>query len=234
MNVKPVMLITGTRTGIGKALVAHYIGQGFQVIGCSRSEVGLKSDNYRHCYLDISDERAVKKMFRTIRKDYGRLDILINNAGVNYALSPVLLVPYESALKTIEINVLGTYLTSREAVKIMMKKSFGRIINIGSMAVRHEIKGEAIYTASKAAISSFTRVLAKEVFNNGITCNVVSPSTINTDLMKNVDSNALYEVLNRNAVPNIGKIENIINVIDWLIRPNSDNITGQIIYLGGV
>lgn len=234
MSVKPVMMITGTRTGIGKGLVEHYIEQGFHVIGCSRGEIDFEVDNYLHFYLDISDELAVKKMFRTIRKNYGRLDVLINNAGVNHALAPVLLVPYESALKTIEINLLGTFLTSREAVKIMMKKSYGRIINFGSMAVRHEVKGEAIYTASKAAIGSFTKVLAKEVYNNGITCNVVSPSAINTDLMRNIDSEALSEVLSRNAIPDLGKIEDIINTIDWLIKPTSDKITGQTIYLGGV
>jgi len=234
MSVRPVMMITGTRKGIGKGLVEHYLEQNFYVIGCSRGEVDFSAENYLHFTLNITDEIAVKKMFKTIRKDYGRLDVLINNAGVNYALSPVLLVPYESALKTIEINLLGTFLMSREAVKIMMKKSFGRIINFGSMAVRHEVKGEAIYTASKAAIGSFTKVLAKEVYHNGITCNVISPSAIDTDMMKNIDRNALSEVLGRNAVPNLGKTEDIINTIDWIIKPTSETITGQTIYLGGV
>ena len=160
--------------------------------------------------------------------------MLINNTGVNYALSPVLLVPYKSALKTIEINLLGTFLMSREAIKIMMNKSFGRIINFGSMAVKHEVKGEAIYTASKAAIVSLTRVIAKEVYGYGITCNVISPSAIDTDLMKNIDNNALNEVLSRNAIPHRGRLEDVSNTIDSLINSESNAITGQNIYLGGV
>ena len=231
---KPVMIITGTRKGIGNYLAKYYTDKGFCIIGCSRDDIDFELDNYQHYCLDISDEPSVKKMFAEIRKKYGRLDILINNAGVNYALSPLLLVPYESALKTIKINLLGTFLMSREAVKIMMKKSFGRIINFGSMAVKHEVKGEAIYTASKAAIISFTRVIAKEVYSYGITCNVLSPSAIDTDLMKNVNNDALNEVLSRNVIPDVGKIEDVSHTIDWLIKPNSLAITGQNIYLGGV
>jgi len=130
--------------------------------------------------------------------------------------------------------LLGTFLMSREAVKIMMKKSFGRIINFGSMAVKHEIKGEAIYTASKAAIVSFTSVLAKEVYNYGITCNVISPSAIDTDLIKSLNIKSLDEVLNRNAITDLGKLIDVTNTIDWLIKSESNAITGQNIYLGGV
>ena len=191
-------------------------------------------NNYKHYCLDISDEISVKKMFNEIRKKYGRLDILINNAGVNYALSPILLVPFESALKTIKINFLGTFIFTREAVKIMKANSFGRIINFGSMALKHEVKGEAIYTASKAAIVSFTRVVAKEVYSYGITCNVISPSAVDTDLMKNVNSDALKEVLSRNAIADVGNFEDINNIIDLLIKPESYAITGQTVFLGGV
>jgi len=230
----PVMIITGTRKGIGKYLAEYYAEKGFIVIGSSRGDIDFALNNYQHYCLDVSDELSVKKMFNEIRKKYGRLDVLINNAGVNYALSPILLVPYESALKTIKINLLGTFLMTREAVKIMMKKSFGRIINFGSMAVKHEVKGEAIYSASKAAIITLTRVIAKEVYCYGITCNVISPSAIDTDLMKNVNNDALDEVLNRNAIPDMGRREDVSHTIDWLIKSKSNAITGQTIYLGGV
>ena len=231
---KPVMVITGTRKGIGKYLAEYYAKKGFIIIGCSRGDIDFELNNYQHYCLDVSKESSVKKMFVEIRKHYGRLDVLINNASVNYALSPVLLMPYESALKTVEINLLGTFLMLREAVKIMMKKSFGRIINFGSMAVKHEVKGEAIYTSSKAAVVSLTSVIAKEVFKYGITCNVISPSAIDTDLMKNINSDALEEVLSRNAIPDKGRLEDVSNTIDWLIDQKSNAITGQNIFLGGV
>ena len=214
---KPVMLITGTRKGIGKYLAEYYSKKLYQVIGCSRGLIDYKLDNYQHFCLDISEESSVKKMFTEIRKKYGRLDVLINNAGVNYAHSPLLLVPYESALKTVEVNLLGTFLLSREAAKIMKKKSFGRIVNLGSMAVKHEVKGEAIYTASKAAIVSLTRVMAKEISSYGITCNTVSPAAIDTDFIKKINNNGLNEVLSRNAIPDVGSLKEVSNTIDWLI-----------------
>jgi len=231
---KSVMIITGTRKGIGKYLAEYFSEKGFLVIGCSRSEIDYKLNNYQHYCLDISDESSVKKMFSIIRKKYGRLDVLINNAGVNYALSPLLLIPFKSALNTINVNFMGTFIFTREAVKIMKNNSYGRIINFGSMAMKHEVKGEAVYAASKAAIASFTRVVAKEVYSYGITCNVISPSAIDTDLMKNVSKDALKDVLSRNAIPEIGKLKDVSNTIEWLIKSEINAITGQTIYLGGV
>jgi 3-oxoacyl-[acyl-carrier protein] reductase len=231
---KPVMIITGTRKGIGKYLSKYYSEKGFLIIGCSRNNLDFELNNYQHYCLDVSDEISVKKMFNEVRNKYGRLDVLINNAGVNYALSPILLVPFESALETIKINVLGTFLFMREAIKIMKKNSFGRIINFGSMAIKHEVKGEAIYTASKAAIISLTRVVAKEIYGYGITCNVLSPSAIDTDLMKNIDRDALLDILARNAIPNEGILQDISNLIDHLIKSDSAAITGQTVWLGGV
>jgi len=214
-------------------LAEYYVEMGFQVVGCSRGQIDFTLENYQHFYLDVCDEPNVKKMLSDVRKTYGRLDVLINNAGVDLAFAPLLLVPYKSALKTIETNVLGTFLLSRESAKVMMKKSFGRIVNFSSMYVKHEVKGAAIYTASKAAIISLTRVIAKEIYAFGITCNVIAPSAIKTDLMDTIDDNVLKGVLDQNAIPEIGKIEDIYNTIDWLIKPDSHSITGQVIYLGG-
>jgi 3-oxoacyl-[acyl-carrier protein] reductase len=228
-----IILITGDRKGIGRYLSEYYLEKSMTVIGCSRAETDLKHKNYNHFCLDVSDEQAVKKMYSEIRQTYGRLDVLINNAGVNLSLAPILLVPYKSALRTIEINLLGTFLMSREAAKIMMKNSFGRIINFSSMAVKHEVKGEAIYTASKSAIISLTRVMAKEVYGYNITCNIIAPSAIKTDLMDSIDKDALRDVLKRNAIQELCKTEDISNTIDWFIKTTSNSITGQIIYLGG-
>ena len=228
------ILITGARKGIGKYLVEYYSDKGFNVFGCSREPINYSLPNYSHYICDITEEKQVKEMLRDIKKNNGHIDILINNAGVNLTLQPTMLVSYQNALKTVEINLLGTFLMCREVARLMMKNSFGRIINFSSMAVKHEVEGEAIYTASKAAIISFTRVLAKEVYPLGITCNVVSPSAIDTDLMNGIKEDALNNVLLRNAVKSKGKMEDVSNTVDWLIKPESDAITGQVVYLGGV
>ncbi|MBO3699763.1 SDR family NAD(P)-dependent oxidoreductase [Roseivirga sp. E12] len=229
-----VVLITGTSRGIGRYLVEYYCSKGNKVIGCSRNDSIFSADNYQHIQLDVSDEPAVQNMFRSIRKEYNQLDVLINNAAVNLTLSPVYALTKDSVLRTMEVNFVSTVLMSKMAVKLMSKNTFGRIINIGSMASKLEVKGESIYSASKAAINTFTRVMAKEVHRLGITCNVVAPSAIETELSKQIDPEALKEVLSRNAVSEFGRFEDISNTIDFLLSQESNAVTGQIIYLGGV
>ncbi len=229
-----VIIITGTRKGIGKELAEYFIAEGHQVIGCSRGEASIDNPNYEHYSLDITNEIAIKTFFSQIRKKYGRLDVLINNAAVNTALAPITLVSYNAAASTMNTNFIGSFLMSREGIKLMMKNSFGRIVNMGSMAVKYEEKGEAIYTASKAALLAMTKIMAKEVFQYGITCNAVSPSAIKTDLMDNIDPDALKVVLKRNAIPEMGTTKELVDTIKWLISPQSDKITAQNIYLGGV
>jgi 3-oxoacyl-[acyl-carrier protein] reductase len=228
------ILITGASKGLGKYLVEYYLGKDISVIGCSRNRSNISHDKYKHYCLDITDERLVKNMFRNIRKSIGTVDVLLNNAGVNYAQMPLLIVPLKSAYNTFNVNVFGTFLMAREAIKLMMKNNFGRIVNFGSMAVHHEVRGEAVYTASKAAINSLSRVLAKEVFGYGITCNVIAPSAIKTELIEAIDKIALENILKLNAVPVIGEMTDISRAIDWIISPESSTITGQIIYMGGV
>lgn len=228
------LLISGTSRGIGRYLAEYYVQQGLRVFGCSRTKVDWSHPQYTHYALDVSDEPAVKAMFSDIRKTAGGLDAVINNAAVNPAIAPALLVPLESLRKTFDINVLGTFLLSREAAKLMMRKRFGRIINLSSMAAYHQVAGEAAYTASKAAVTALSRVLAKELAGQGITCNVLAPSAIPTELSAAVNPAALSEVLRRNAIPEMGTMADVSNAIDWLLKPESQAITGQVIYLGGV
>jgi len=110
----------------------------------------------------------------------------------------------------------------------------GKIVNIGSMAAKHEVEGESLYTSTKAAVVSFTRVLAKEVNRYGITCNVLAPAAIPTELSAQVNQEKLKEVLSRNAISDYGKFSDVSNATDWLIKDESNAVTGQTIYLGGV
>lgn len=229
-----VMLISGTSRGIGRTLAGYYSRGGFEVVGCSRRSVDLGLPRYRHFALDVSDERAVREMFFAIRKTYGRLDVLLNNAAINPAVAPVLLTPISSVEKTFRVNFLGTYLLSREAAKLMSRNRFGRIVNFSSMAAYHRVPGEAAYSASKAAVEAFTSVFAKEVYRQGITCNAIAPSAVPTELSAAVDKNALSDVLKRNAIPVFGTTDDVAAAVDCLIDDRSSAVTGQTIYLGGV
>jgi 3-oxoacyl-[acyl-carrier protein] reductase len=233
MSDLPVMLITGTRKGIGRSLAEHYAKAGWMVIGCSRGDADTQIPNYSHFLADVSDEIAVKAMFTEIRKKYGRLDVLINNAGVA-SMNHALLTPLETTRKVLDTNFIGTFLFSREAARLMQKQKFGRIINFSTVAVPLKLEGEAIYASSKAAVEELTHILARELAEMGITVNAIGPTPIETDLIRGIPEEKIQKLLNRQAIKRYGRIEDIINLVDFIIRPESGFITGQVIYLGGV
>jgi 3-oxoacyl-[acyl-carrier protein] reductase len=230
---KPVTLITGTRKGIGKYLAEHYVKNGHYVIGCSRSAPDWILDDYTHIEADVSDENAVKILFREIREKYGYLDHLINNAGIA-SMNHFMLTPTSAVENILKTNVIGTFLFSREAAKLMVKKKYGRIINFTTVATPLKLAGEAIYAASKAAIYSMTEVLARELADYNITVNAIGPTPIETDLIRSVPAEKMEQLIARQANRRLGTFEDVSNVIDFYLRKESSFITGQNLYLGGV
>jgi len=228
-----VILISGARKGIGRALVEHYLGQGHVVVGCSRRESDLRHDGYTHYCLDVADEAAVQEMFSDVAVESARLDVLINNAGIA-SMNHVLLTSTAKAKEIIDTNFIGTFLMCREAARLMKKNRFGRIVNVASVATPLKLEGEAVYAASKAAVISFTQVVAKELASFGITVNAIGPTPIDTDLIKSVPREKLDQLINLQAIKRAGTFSDVTNLIDFLIRPESDFITGQVIFLGGV
>ena len=233
MPTNKVMLITGTRKGIGEYLARYYVHEGFIVIGCSRGAFEESIKNYEHFVLDVTDEAAVKKMFLAIRSKYGRLDVLINNAGIA-SMNHSLLMPLKTAQEIMNTNFIGSFLFSREAAKLMKIHKMGRIVNFASVAVPLKLEGEAIYAASKAAVITLTHVLAKEFAEFGITVNAIGPTPIQTDLVRSFPVEKMKALLERQAISRFGEFRDISNVIDFFIRPESDFVTGQILFLGGV
>jgi 3-oxoacyl-[acyl-carrier protein] reductase len=227
------MLITGTRKGIGRYLAEYYVKNGYLVEGCSRKKPDWSLPNYYHHTIDITDENQIKEMFSKIQERHGRLDICINNAGIA-SMNHILLTPLNVVEKILSTNLTGTILSCRESAKLMKKRKFGRIINFGTIAVPMRLQGEAVYAASKSAVVTFTQIIAKEIADFGITCNVIGPTPIETDLIKSVPKSKIDDILKNQAIKRRGKFQDVVNVVDFFIKPESDYITGQVIYLGGV
>ena len=228
------ILITGSRKGIGRYLAEKFLERGHVVFGCSRSECGLTHDLYHHSECDVSDERAVIKLVRTIGKSHGGIDVLINNAGVA-SMNHILSTPGSTARRLMETNFIGTTLFCREVAKLMVRKKIrGKMINFSTVASALSLEGEATYAASKAAVQKFSQVAAKEFAPLGITVNCIGPTPVETDLIKAVPKNKIDLLIDSQAIKRLGTKQDILNVVDFFMAESSEFITAQTIYLGGV
>jgi 3-oxoacyl-[acyl-carrier protein] reductase len=227
------MLISGARKGIGRFLAEHYLQRGYRVVGCSRQPADWEAAGYLHYCADVRDEASVRQLLADVRSRLGGLQVLINNAGVA-AMNHALLTPLTSVKEILETNVVGTFLLCREAARLLRSAPHARIVNFSTVAVPLRLEGEAVYAASKASVEMLTRVLARELAPLGITCNAVGPTPIETDLIRGVPRPKIDRLLAAQAIPRLGQPTDVANVIDFFLRPESDFVTGQVLYLGGV
>ena len=226
------LLITGATRGIGRHLAEHYLALGDTVIGCARGEASIEHPAYTHHAVDVTSEEAVAGLFTAIRAAHDGLDVLINNAGAA-SMNAFSLTPPATARRIVDINVLAPMRLTHGAVRLLRRSPAGRIVNLTTIAVPLRLDGEAVYAASKAAIESFTRIVAKELGAMGITCNAVGPSVIATKLTAGVPPEKLQRLIAAQAVPRQATAADVANVIDFFLKPESGLVTGQVVYLGG-
>ena len=233
METNKIILITGTRKGIGRYLSEYYLEKGFVVVGCSRGESDLDHPRYEHFCIDVADEKAVIDMIASTRTRHGRIDYLLNNAGIA-SMNHSLLTPLSVMEQIFKTNVFGTFLFCREVGKVMAKNKAGRIVNFATVATPLKLEGESAYAASKSAVVSLTQVLAREFAPFNITVNALGPTPVYTDLIRNVPKEKMDRLLQMQTIPRFGTFEDISNAIDFFLQDGSHFITGQVIYLGGV
>ncbi|MDY0238319.1 MAG: SDR family oxidoreductase [Campylobacterales bacterium] len=228
-----VFVITGTSKGIGESLALSYLENGDIVVGCSRGSSSITHENYRHISLEVNDEKKVIKMIRSTKKEFGKIDILLNNAGIA-SMNHFLTTSLSSIEKIFATNFVGTFLFSREVAKVMMKQKYGSIVNYTTIASPLRLEGEAVYASSKSAVETLTQTISKELAPFNITVNAIGPTPIKTDLIKAIPESKINALLEKQTIKRLGEFEDVKNVIDFFTDKKSNFITGQIIYLGGV
>ena len=230
------ILITGTSRGIGNQLAIFFLNEGAKVIGFSRGGTTIENINYRHFSLNIGSTTEIINTFKILRQEKLNIDILINNAAVLTSQYSII-IPAKNVEDMINVNFKGAFLITRESAKLMRKSKYGRIINISSMAVVLEPMGDAIYAATKAAITSVCNILAKEFSSMNITCNTIGITAIETDMLNSHTPSAkikIKEIIENLPIPRVAKIEDILHVIKFFGSEESSYITAQTIYLGGL
>lgn len=236
-----VALITGSARGIGKAIaegLAHY---GVDVViadvnldealNTSReiANLGVRSQAFR---LDVSRSEEVKNVFEEIQKNFGRLDILVNNAGITRD-GLLLRMKEEDWDSVININLKGAFLCSKEAVRMMSKQRYGRIVNIASVVAFMGNPGQVNYSASKAGIVGLTKTIAKEYASRGITANAVAPGFIMTAMTEALPEEVKEQMKRAIPMARFGTVEDVAKAVIFLSSPESGYITGQVIHVNG-
>jgi 3-oxoacyl-[acyl-carrier protein] reductase len=232
---QPVALVTGASKGIGRGLVERLLRQGYRVAGCSRGEGSSTplDGPYEHATVDIRDEARVRAWVTDVGTRHGRIDVLINNAGI-CPTGLTLMTTGSMAEDVFRTNVIGTLVASREAIRFMIKRKRGRIVNISSIAEAMHMQGTSAYAGSKAAMVEMARVLAREVAAWSITVNVVAPSIVETDMLAKLSPEAVERCRQALAIQRSCTVDDIWGVTGFLISDAASYVTGQVIYLGYV
>ncbi|MCX8966651.1 SDR family oxidoreductase [Erwinia psidii] len=238
---RKVALVTGASRGIGAEIALRLAKAGYDVVvnyASKQQEAQAVVDRLKETGVDamaiqgdVSDAVAVAALFATTLKTFGRVDLLVNNAGV---LKMLPLVEYDDALfnRTFAVNVQGTFNTLREAGRHMQEG--GKIINLSSSALALNMPGYAIYNGTKAAIEAFTRTFAKELRGRKITVNAVAPGPVETELFLDGKSDEqIRSLANLNPLQRLGQPDDIAAVILFLAGDESGWINGQVIRANG-
>jgi 3-oxoacyl-[acyl-carrier protein] reductase len=236
-----VALVTGSSRGIGKSIAERLARRGADVViadvnledaQSTADAIAKNGVRAMAVKLDVSRSEDAAKSFEETIKGLGRLDILVNNAGITRD-SLLLRMKEEDWDAVINVNLKGVFLCSKEAVKIMSKQRYGRIINIASVVAFIGNPGQANYSASKAGIVGLTKTVAKEYASRGITSNAVAPGFITTAMTDALQEHVKEEMKKAIPMARFGTVDDVANAVVFLASPDSGYITGQVIHVNG-
>lgn len=238
MSERRTALVTGSSRGIGKAISEQLIEDGHFVIGTATSSKGIEAvtttvgTNGIGLELRLDNRDSIDRFLSTLNEEKLTVDILVNNAGVTQD-NLVLRMSDEIWQQVIETNLTGTFRITKPLLRNMMRKRWGRIVNLGSVVGAMGNPGQSNYVASKAGIEGFTRSLALEIGSRGITVNCVAPGFVDTDMTANLSEAVVETFLSRVPLGRLGTVQDIAGVVGFLTSDAASYITAQTIHVNG-
>ena len=235
-----VALVTGASRGIGAAIALELARKGVKVIGTATTDAGATKISealaaFEGCtgrVLDVTQGAAAEALVDAVVKQYGGLQVLVNNAGItrdNLAMR----MKDDEWDAVMEANLKGVFRMSRSVMRTMMKQRYGRIINITSVVGASGNPGQANYAAAKAGVAGMTRALARELGSRNITVNCVAPGFIETDMTASLQEDQQKALLGQIPLGHLGKPSDVAHAVAYLASPQASYVTGQELHVNG-
>jgi 3-oxoacyl-[acyl-carrier protein] reductase len=236
------VIVTGGSRGLGAGIVRSFLASGDRVATCSRTSTPEVeawqadpelADRFLFVEADLSDRADCATFVHAVSARWDRIDVLVNNAGV--ARDGILGLFSEDDVDTvIDLNLKGTITVTRAVVrKMLARNEGGSIVNVSSIVGISGYRGLAVYSATKAALDGFTRAMSREVGGRGITVNSVAPGYLRTEMSHGLDEAQLQQIVRRTPSGRLGEPDDIARVVQFLVDPANDYLTGQVIVVDG-
>ena len=241
MNAQPLegrtAIVTGSAQGIGKAIVKRFVDEGARVaivdVDMDQAQKAAEEIGAVAFCSDVTDGEAVNRTFAEIVESFGHLDILVNNAGIVGTDTPVKDLEQRDWDRVMDVNLTGTFLCSRAAVRNMLPRSSGVIVSMASISGKEGNANMAPYSVSKAGVICFTKSLAKEVLGDGIRVNCVAPALIDTPVLQGMDQERVDYLTSKIPLGRLGRAEEVAATIMFLVSDESTFTTGQCFDVSG-
>lgn len=230
-----VAIVTGGTKGIGKAIAWRLADAGISTAVCSRSEIHLDEIRNPNIYTfkaDVSDANQMDKLVNSVLDEWGRIDIVVNNAGITRD-NLTMRMTDEEWEQVINVNLSGTFYLCRSVIRHMLKQRYGRIVNISSVIGVTGNPGQINYAAAKAGIIGLTKTLAKEVASRQILVNAVAPGYIDTDMTQKLSEKQRQQIITQIPLGRTGKVDDVAELVYFLVSDANNYITGQTIHIDG-
>ena len=228
-----VILVTGTNAGIGKSIIQTLDKKNCKVIATSRKKINKKNTkNIYFLNLDVTNEDQWKEVINFIKKKFGKLDVLINNAGIRIS-GNIENTSTKLWDKIINTNLTSIFLGCKYAVPLMLKNDYGRIVNIASIAGKEGNPNASAYSSTKAGVIGLTKSLGKELADTEIRVNCITPAVVNTSILDEFTQEHINYMIEKIPIGRTGEIEEVANMVSWLSSKECSFSTGAVFDISG-